>query len=77
MIVPLAPGDGSDIVGRIVAQALTEHWGKSVVVHNRPGAGSSVGASIAAKTPADGHTLLVSSLSIAISPALFEAPVST
>src|SRR5688500_18476335 len=49
MVVPLAPGGGSDIVGRIVAQALTEHWGKSVIVDNRPGAGTAVGTSIAAK----------------------------
>jgi tripartite-type tricarboxylate transporter receptor subunit TctC len=70
MIVPLAPGGGSDIVGRIVAQALTERWGKSVVVDNRPGAGSAVGTSIAAKAAPDGYTLLVSSSSLAITPAL-------
>ncbi|HYH42288.1 MAG TPA: tripartite tricarboxylate transporter substrate-binding protein, partial [Burkholderiales bacterium] len=72
MVVPLAPGGGSDIVGRIVAQALTEHWGKSVVVDNRPGAGSAVGTSIASKAAADGYTVLVSSSSIAISPALYK-----
>ncbi|MFN7087718.1 MAG: Bug family tripartite tricarboxylate transporter substrate binding protein [Burkholderiales bacterium] len=72
MIVPLAPGGGSDIVGRIVALALTDHWGQPVVVDNRPGAGSTVGTSIAAKAPADGYTLLVSSSSIAISPALYK-----
>ena len=71
MVVPLAPGGGSDIVGRIVAQALTEHWGKSVVVDNRPGAGSAVGTAIAAKAAPDGYTLLVSSSSIAITPALY------
>lgn len=49
MVVPLAPGGGSDIVGRIVAQALTERWGRTVVVDNRPGAGSAVGTAIAAK----------------------------
>ena len=72
MLVPLAPGGGSDIVGRIVAQALTDHWGRSVVVDNRPGAGSAVGTSIAAKAAADGYTTLVSSSSIAISPALYK-----
>jgi tripartite-type tricarboxylate transporter receptor subunit TctC len=72
MIVPLAPGGGSDIVGRIVAQALTEHWRKSVVVDNRPGAGSAVGTSIAAKAAPDGYTTLVSSSSIAITPALYK-----
>ena len=72
MIVPLAPGGGSDIVGRIVALELFNHWGQAVVVDNRPGAGSTVGSSIAAKAPADGYTVLVSSSSIAISPALYK-----
>lgn len=72
MIVPLAPGGGSDIVGRIAAQGLTDHWKRSVVVDNRPGAGSAVGTSIAAKAAADGYTVLVSSSSIAITPALYK-----
>ena len=72
MIVPLAPGGGSDIVGRVLAMALTEYWGQSVIVDNRPGAGSAVGTSIAAKAAPDGYTLLVSSSSIAISPALYK-----
>jgi tripartite-type tricarboxylate transporter receptor subunit TctC len=72
MIVPLAPGGGSDIVGRIVALELTALWGQSVVVDNRPGAGSVVGTSMAVKSAADGYTLLVSSSSLAISPALYK-----
>jgi tripartite-type tricarboxylate transporter receptor subunit TctC len=72
MVIPLAPGGGSDIVGRIVAQGLSDHWGKTVVVDNRPGAGSIVGTAIVAKTPGDGYTLLVSSSSFAISPSLYK-----
>jgi tripartite-type tricarboxylate transporter receptor subunit TctC len=72
MIVPLATGGGSDIVGRIVAIALADYWGQSVVVDNRPGAGSTVGTAMVAKAPADGYTVLVSSSSIAISPALYK-----
>ncbi len=72
IIVPLAPGGGSDIVGRIVGSALNDYWGKSVIIDNRPGAGSTVGTAIAANAPADGYTLLVSSSSIAISPALYK-----
>lgn len=72
MIVPLAPGGGSDIVGRIIALELTKAWGQPVVVDNRPGAGTTVGTAIAAKSPADGYTTLVSSSSIAISPALYK-----
>lgn len=71
VIVPLAPGGGSDIVARIAAAALGEAWGQTVVVDNRPGAGSVVGTALAAKAQPDGHTVLVSSSSLAISPALY------
>ena len=71
MIVPLAPGGGSDIVARIVAQAMSQHWSQSVVVDNRPGAGSTIGTAIAARAPADGYSLLVTSSSFVIGPALY------
>ncbi len=71
MVIPLAPGGGSDIVGRIVALGLAGRWHTSVVVDNRPGAGSVVGTAIVAKAPGDGYTMLVSSSSFAISPALY------
>jgi len=70
MIIPLAPGGGSDIVGRLAAAALTERWGETVIVDNRPGAGSAVGTALAARAIPDGHTLLVTSSSLAITPAL-------
>lgn len=72
MVVPLAPGGGSDIVGRIVAQALADKWGQTVVVDNRPGAGGTIGNSIVARSAADGYTLLVSSSTMAISPSLIK-----
>ncbi|MBI3917903.1 MAG: tripartite tricarboxylate transporter substrate binding protein [Betaproteobacteria bacterium] len=71
MVVPLAPGGGSDIVGRIVAQALAERWGQAVVVDNRPGAGGTIGNAIVATAAADGYTLLVSSSTMAISRSLY------
>ena len=74
MIVPLAPGGGSDIVARIFAQALTQHWGQSVVVDNRPGAGSNIGTTIAARSAPDGYSLLVTSSSFAVGPALYDKP---
>src|SRR5262245_1292096 len=74
MIVPLAPGGGSDIVARIFAQALTQHWGQAVVVDNRPGAGSNIGTTIAARSAPDGYTLLVTSSSFAVGPALYGKP---
>lgn len=70
MIIPLAPGGGSDIVGRIAASALAERWGETVIVDNRPGAGSAVGTALAVRAAPDGHTLLVTSSSLAITPAL-------
>ncbi len=72
MVVPLAPGGGSDIVARIAAQALTDAWGQTVIIDNRPGAGGSIGTAIVAKAPADGYTSLVSSSTMAIGPALFK-----
>jgi tripartite-type tricarboxylate transporter receptor subunit TctC len=72
MVVPLAPGGGSDIVGRIAAQALAEQWDQQVVVDNRPGAGGTIGNDIVAKSVPDGYTVLVSSSTMAIGPALFK-----
>lgn len=72
MIIPLAPGGGSDIVGRIAAQALAEQWGQQVVVDNRPGAGGTIGNDIVAKSAPDGRTVLVSSSTMAIGPALYK-----
>jgi tripartite-type tricarboxylate transporter receptor subunit TctC len=71
MIVPLAPGGGSDIVARIVALALADRWGQAVVVDNRPGAGGNIGNILVAKSAPDGYTMLVSSSTMAISPALY------
>lgn len=71
MIVPFAPGGGSDIVGRILAQTLTDQWQQAVVIDNRPGGGSTIGAAIAAKSPGDGYTLLVSSSAIVFSRVLY------
>lgn len=72
VVVPLAPGGGSDIVARIAAQALSDAWGQTLVIDNRPGAGGSIGTSIVAKAPADGYTALVSSSTMAIGPALYK-----
>jgi len=62
---------GNDIVGRIVAQKLAEGFGLSVVVDNRGGAGGTVGTEMAAKAPADGHTMLVNNISLAVNATLF------
>ena len=59
LVVPFAPGGSTDIVGRIVAQRLGERWGQAVVVENKPGAATTIGNDYVAKSPADGHTLLL------------------
>src|SRR3989441_6692113 len=59
LIVPQAPGGGTDILGRNVAQRLGEQLRQPAVVENRVGAGSLVGTEYVARAPADGHTLLV------------------
>jgi tripartite-type tricarboxylate transporter receptor subunit TctC len=64
MVVPFAPGGGNDVFARVVAPALSELLGQSVVVENRPGASGSVGAGALRSAPADGYTILLSEVSI-------------
>ena len=72
IIVPSTPGDGSDILARSIAQKLTERWGQSVIVENRPGAGGVVGTEVAAKSTADGYTVIMGNAgSHAINQALY------
>src|SRR5437762_10697256 len=73
MIVPLTPGSGADIAGRIVAKFLSEAWHQPVVVENRPGAGGQIGTQAVAKADADGHTLLVQSASHAANSAIYKS----
>jgi tripartite-type tricarboxylate transporter receptor subunit TctC len=69
-IVPFPPGGGNDIVGRIVAQRLSEALGVPVIVDNRGGAGGTIGTDITSKAPPDGHTLLVNNISLAVNATL-------
>ena len=62
IIVPLGAGGGTDILGRILAQKLSERLGKQFIVENRPGAGSTIGTLAVAKSPNDGYTLLLSAI---------------
>jgi tripartite-type tricarboxylate transporter receptor subunit TctC len=70
MIVPFPAGGGVDIVARSLAPHLTERWKQQVVVDNRPGAGAIIGADVAAKSPADGYTLLLANTAHAINATL-------
>jgi tripartite-type tricarboxylate transporter receptor subunit TctC len=61
MVVPFAPGGGTDVLGRIIGQKLSEQWGQPVIVENQPGASGGVGTRAAAKAEPDGYTLLMAS----------------
>lgn len=72
MVVPFPAGGATDIVGRLIAQKLSEAWGQQVIVDNRGGAGGTLGSDIAAKSAPDGHTILVATSSThAIAPSLY------
>jgi tripartite-type tricarboxylate transporter receptor subunit TctC len=69
IIVPFAPGGGADVSARTLAELMGSQLGQSVIVDNRPGAGSAIGVTAAAQAK-DGHTLLMGSNSMVINPAL-------
>jgi tripartite-type tricarboxylate transporter receptor subunit TctC len=72
IIVPFPPGQSTDILARVMADQLTKALGQQVVAENRPGAGGSIGADVAAKAPADGYTLLMVTISThGIAPAIY------
>jgi tripartite-type tricarboxylate transporter receptor subunit TctC len=72
MVIAFAPGGGTDIVGRIIAQKLGELWPQPIVIDNRPGAGSTIGTDVVAKSPPDGYTIQTVSMSHALNAALFK-----
>src|SRR5687768_86389 len=72
LIVPFPAGGGSDVIGRIVAQKLTERFRQQVIVDNRAGAGGSIGTEATVRAAPDGYTLVLASTSeIAINPSLY------
>ena len=70
LIVPFAPQGPNDQLARMVGIKLSENWGQQVVVDNRPGGGTVIGTELAVRAPADGHTMLMISLSTAVNPML-------
>ncbi len=72
-IVPNPPGGSNDLLARIAAPRMSESWGQSVIIDNRPGAAGNIGIDLAAKAPPDGYTLVVTSMSMAISMSYYRA----
>mgnify|MGYP001012860245 CR=1 FL=1 len=73
LIHPWAAGGGGDIAARLLAERMQAELGQPVLVENRPGAGGNIGAQLAARHPADGHTIMTTAGGFAIPPALFSA----
>ena len=75
LVVTFPPGGSSDLVARLIGPLLSERLGQPVIVENRPGAGSTIGAAFVANGDASGHSLLMSnSAPMSISPALMDKP---
>lgn len=73
IIVPFGPGGFTDVVARILGVKLGESLGQSIVIENKPGAGSMIGSDMVAKSPPDGHTLLIVSSTHVISPWIYKS----
>jgi tripartite-type tricarboxylate transporter receptor subunit TctC len=73
LIIPLTPGSGADIAGRIIGQRMSAEWKQPVIVENRPGAGGQIGTAAVIKSDPDGYVLLVQSSSHAANPAIYKS----
>lgn len=72
LVVPFAAGGPTDIIARIISNALAQALNANVIVDNRAGGGGNIGITYVARSAPDGHTLLLTSTAIAVNPALFE-----
>jgi len=71
VIVPYGPGGPTDTMARVVGQQLSEHWGRAIVIDNRPGATGNIGTGLVARATADGYTILAHTSAFAVNPSLF------
>jgi tripartite-type tricarboxylate transporter receptor subunit TctC len=75
LIVTYPAGGSSDLMGRIMGQKLSEHWGQPVIIESKPGAAGSIGMEYAARQPADGYTFVVGNLGpVAVNPLISKVP---
>jgi tripartite-type tricarboxylate transporter receptor subunit TctC len=74
LVVPFPPGGGTDIGARVIAQKLSEKWGQTVIVENKPGAAGNIGLDFASKAAPDGYTILMGNIGTqAINPSLYKS----
>ena len=73
MIVPWPPGGGTDVFARLIGQKMTSDRGYTIVVDNRPGASGNIGAEMAAKSPPDGYTIILATITLATNPSLYKS----
>ena len=71
VVVPFTPGSATDVVARVVAEAMSRNLGQPLIVENRPGAGGTIGAGKVARAEPDGYTLLANSSAHTVNPAIF------
>jgi tripartite-type tricarboxylate transporter receptor subunit TctC len=74
LIVPFPPNGSNDILARFLAQKMSERLPQQTIVDNRPGADGIIGTEVAARSPADGHTILIVSISYTMNPAIHKLP---
>ena len=74
LVVPFVAGGTTDNIARMMAQRFTESWSQTVIVSNRAGGASTIATAAVAKSPPDGHTLLVTTLAFSVNPALQKLP---
>src|SRR5215470_2548986 len=72
LIIGIAPGSSPDILGRLMAQWLSERLGQPFIIENRPGGGGNIAIEAVVKAPADGHTLLLVTIQSAVNATLYE-----
>lgn len=73
LIVPWPPGGGTDVFARVIGQKLGERVGYTVIVDNRPGASGNIGAEMVAKSPPDGYTIMLATITLATNPSMYKA----
>jgi tripartite-type tricarboxylate transporter receptor subunit TctC len=77
MVIPFAPGGGSDVLGRVLAEKMSGELGVSIIVENKPGASSIIGTEAVAKAAPDGYTILLTNSAITSNPTFFKLPFDT